>query len=122
MIATLILSQVAPFLQLFAAAAAAFEKLEEDIDHPSKIDGTSLNAGDKPPAVTGDIELQDVSFAFPSRPDRLALDRVSIRCPANKNTALVGLSGSGKSTVAGLVTRLYDPSEGLVTLDGRDTR
>ncbi|KAI5302609.1 mitochondrial chaperone [Ascosphaera pollenicola] len=120
--ATLILSQVAPFLQLFDASAAAFAKLEKDIEHPSKIDGISVDIGEKLPLVNGDIELHNVSFAFPSRPDRLALDDVSITCPAGKNTALVGLSGSGKSTVAGLVTRLYDPSQGSVTLDGHDTR
>lgn len=120
--ATLILSQVAPFLQLFDASAAAFAKLEKDIDHPSKIDGTSVDIGERLAYVDGDIKLHNVSFAFPSRPDRLALDDVTIHCPAGKNTALVGLSGSGKSTVAGLVTRLYDPSQGMVTLDGHDTK
>ncbi|KAI5291614.1 mitochondrial chaperone [Ascosphaera aggregata] len=120
--ATLILSQVAPFLQLFDASAAAFAKLEKDINHPSKIDGTAVNIGGTLPQVSGDIKLTDVSFSFPSRPDYLALDNISIHCPAGKNTALVGLSGSGKSTVAGLVARLYDPSQGTVTLDGHDMK
>ncbi|KAI5298457.1 hypothetical protein KEM55_003369, partial [Ascosphaera atra] len=102
--------------------AASFEKLEKDIDHPSKIDGTATDVGQTLAHVAGDIELKNVSFAFPSRPDRLALDNVSLSCPAGKNTALVGLSGSGKSTIAGLVTRLYDPDSGTVTLDGHDTK
>lgn len=110
-------------LPIFGSAAAAFQRLRRDIDHESSIDGTT-DAGDKllPSSAQGDIEFQNVSFSYPSRPDRDVLKNVSLKCPAGKYTAIVGLSGSGKSTIAGLITRLYDPKEGTVYLDGRNVR
>ncbi|KAL1954144.1 hypothetical protein VTO42DRAFT_1724 [Malbranchea cinnamomea] len=120
--ASMLLSQTAPFLQVFDAAAAAFEKLEAAIERESKIDGTVEGVGRTLPEVSGHVELQNVSFEYPSRPDVPVLRDVSLTCPAGKHTALVGLSGSGKSTVAGMVTRLYDPNHGAVLLDGHDIR
>ncbi|KAL4999357.1 P-loop containing nucleoside triphosphate hydrolase protein [Aspergillus recurvatus] len=120
--ASLILSQVAPFLQSFDAAAVAFKKLERDIERPSPIDGTA-DAGLIPAGKIGsDIEFRNVSFRFPSRPDKPILQDLSLRIPAGKQTALVGLSGSGKSTVAGLITRFYDAEEGQVMIGGHDVR
>lgn len=116
--ATLVLSQVAPYLQIFGAASAAFSKLRKDMDAPSAIDGTSA-AGLPVPTTTGAIVLDAVSFAYPSRPTQPVLRSVSLSIPAAKHTAIVGLSGSGKSTIAGLVSRLYDPTAGTITLDGR---
>ena len=118
----MLLSQTAPFLQIFDAAAAAFEKLEAAIERPSKIDGTVEDVGRTLPDVSGNVELKDVSFEYPSRPDVPVLQEVNLSCPAGKHTALVGLSGSGKSTVAGMVTRLYDPNHGAVLLDGHDIK
>ncbi|KAK2802387.1 mitochondrial chaperone [Emmonsiellopsis sp. PD_5] len=120
--ASLILSQVAPFVQVFDAAGVAFEKLEKDIDRESKIDGTVEDVGETIQNVSGEVELRNVSFAFPSRPDQPVLRDVSISCPAGKHTAIVGLSGSGKSTTAGLITRLYDPAQGEVLLDGHNIK
>ncbi|KAK2788992.1 mitochondrial chaperone [Emmonsiellopsis sp. PD_33] len=120
--ASLILSQVAPFVQVFDAAGVAFEKLEKDIDRKSKIDGTVEDVGETLQNVSGELELRNVSFAFPSRPDQPVLRDVSISCPAGKHTAIVGLSGSGKSTTAGLITRLYDPAQGEVLLDGHNIK
>ncbi|KAJ5366477.1 hypothetical protein N7541_000418 [Penicillium brevicompactum] len=120
--ASLILSTVAPFLQSFDAASVAFTKLKTDIEHPSTIDGTAENTGEVLPEVKGHIELRDVSFRFPSRPENPVLQNLSLSCPAGQQTAIVGLSGSGKSTVAGLVTRFYDAAEGSVLLDGHDVK
>ena len=72
--------------------------------------------------IEGSVSFHDVSFAYVSRPDNPVLNKVSFDCPAGKHTALVGLSGSGKSTVAGLTARLYDPTEGTVTLDGHNLK
>lgn len=119
--ASLIISQVAPFLQSFDAAAVAFKKLEKDINRPSPIDGTA-DGGLMPGAVSSDIEFRNVSFRFPSRPDKPILQDLSLCIPAGKQTALVGLSGSGKSTVAGLITRFYDAEEGAVVVGGHDVR
>ncbi|KAF4218273.1 hypothetical protein CNMCM5878_005115 [Aspergillus fumigatiaffinis] len=120
--ASLVLSQAAPFLQSFDAASVAFAKLEADINRPAIIDGTAEDAGGILSDVTGEVELRNVHFAFPSRPDKPVLQDLSFVCPADQQTAIVGLSGSGKSTVAGLITRFYDAVEGTVLLDGHDLR
>jgi len=120
-VATLLLSQVAPFIHLFAAAVGSYEKLRRDIDRESLIDGTSLE-GTRLPHPEGTIEFKNVSFAYPSRPEITVLENYDLVIPANKHTALIGLSGSGKSTIAGLATRLYDPNEGQIFFDGHDIR
>ncbi|KAJ5884738.1 hypothetical protein N7495_009248 [Penicillium taxi] len=119
--ATLLLSQVAPFLHLFVQAVASYSKLQEDIEREPLIDATST-AGIRLSQVEGGFGFENVSFTYPSRPEITVLDQVSFSIPANKHTALVGLSGSGKSTIAGLVTRLYDPTIGRVTFGGHDIR
>ena len=84
MLATLILSQVAPFLQIFGAASAAFTKLKRDMDHRSQIDGTSDEGIQLPATTAGHFELRNVSFTYPSRPERPVLRNVSLECPAGK--------------------------------------
>ena len=66
--------------------------------------------------------LNNVSFAYPSRPTLTVLKDVSLFLPANETTFIVGSSGSGKSTIAQLLMRMYDPQDGVVTLDERDMR
>lgn len=120
-IATLLLSQVAPFLHLFVQAVASYAKLREDIDRQPLIDGTT-ESGIRISEAEGGFEFKDVSFTYPSRPEITVLDKITISLPAKKHTALVGLSGSGKSTIAGLVTRLYDPTGGQILFDGHELR
>lgn len=115
------LSQVAPFLHLFVQAVASYAKLREDLDRQPLIDGTTTS-GLRISQAEGGFELKDVSFIYPSRPEIKVLDNITISLPAKKHTALVGLSGSGKSTIAGLVTRLYDPTEGQIFFDGNELR
>jgi ABC-type multidrug transport system fused ATPase/permease subunit len=100
----------------------AFAKLEADMDHVSSIDGTSEHTGHVLSEVKGDIELRNVCFTFPSRPEKPVLQGISLTCPAGRQTAIVGLSGSGKSTVAGLINRLYNSTGGSVLLDGHDVK
>ncbi|KAL3419506.1 Leptomycin B resistance protein pmd1-like protein 4 [Phlyctema vagabunda] len=120
--ASIFLSQVAPYLQTFGSAAAAFEKLEKDMNHESALDGTSETTGRLLDAVSGDIKFDKVSFTYPSRLDHPVVQELSLVCPASKHTAIVGLSGSGKSTVAALITRLYDPIQGSILLDNQDIK
>ncbi|KAI8952791.1 P-loop containing nucleoside triphosphate hydrolase protein [Xylaria longipes] len=124
--ASIVISQVSPYLQIFSSAAAALDKLKTDIDRRSKIDGTIENSNETsahPPGVfEGDVRLENVAFTYPSRPDVPVIQDVSLQFPAGKTTAIVGLSGSGKSTIAGLVTRLYDADHGDLFLDGRNIR
>ena len=67
------------------------------------------------------IELRDVSFAYPGTTRRV-IDHLNLTIQAGETIALVGLNGSGKTTLIKLITRLYDPTEGVILLDGRDIR
>jgi len=72
------------------------------------------------PAAKGEVEFRDLTFGFVE--DRPVLRGISLRIPAGTTAALVGPTGSGKSTLIGLVARLYDPPPGTVFLDGVDVR
>ncbi|KAJ9551428.1 hypothetical protein OSB04_015473 [Centaurea solstitialis] len=78
--------------------------------------------GKKPKIVTGRVELCDVYFAYPARPDVVIFNGFSIDIEPGKSTALVGQSGSGKSTIIGLIERFYDPIKGVVKIDGQDIK
>lgn len=118
----MILSQAAPFLRSFDAATVAFAKLETDMNRPTAIDGTIEDTGNSSPQFQGTVELRNVNFTFASRPDNPVLQDLSFTCPAGQQTAIVGLSGSGKSTVTGLIARLYNANEGQALLDGHDVK
>ncbi|KAJ9683662.1 hypothetical protein PVL29_019296 [Vitis rotundifolia] len=72
--------------------------------------------------VNGNIEFKDVTFSYPSRPDVIIFRDFSIFFPAGKTVAVVGGSGSGKSTVVSLIERFYDPNQGQVLLDNVDIK
>ncbi|KAF3796560.1 ABC transporter B family member 2 [Nymphaea thermarum] len=78
--------------------------------------------GYKVSKLEGHIEIKEVDFAYPSRPDALIFNSFSLSLEAGKSTALVGKSGSGKSTIVALIERFYDPITGTVEIDGRDIR
>ncbi|KAM5348571.1 hypothetical protein ACJ41O_008395 [Fusarium nematophilum] len=119
--ACVLLGNIAPLLPLLGAAVGSFQKLRQDMETPAAINAGS-DEGEKLASVEGTVAFKDVSFAYASRPHHPVLKGVSFECPAGKHTALVGLSGSGKSTVAGLTSRIYDPIEGTVYLDGHDIK
>ena len=72
------------------------------------------------PEFTGDVTFEKVSFAY--EPGHPVLNAVNFHVPAGHRIAIVGPSGVGKSTLASLILRLYDPTEGCVKIDGRDVR
>ncbi|KAF5740332.1 ABC transporter B family member 15-like [Tripterygium wilfordii] len=78
--------------------------------------------GYRPERIKGHVELKYVDFAYPARPDVMVFNGFSIKIEAGKSTALVGQSGSGKSTIIGLIERFYDPLRGTVNIDGKDIR
>ncbi|KAH9000914.1 P-loop containing nucleoside triphosphate hydrolase protein [Lactarius hatsudake] len=100
------LALMAPDAQAITQACGAAAKIFGTIDRIPAIDSASED-GLRPSQVTGEITLENVEFSYPARPD---------------TTALVGASGSGKSTVISLVERFYDPLSGSVRLDGVDIR
>uniref|UniRef100_UPI00358FF9D4 bile salt export pump n=1 Tax=Myxine glutinosa TaxID=7769 RepID=UPI00358FF9D4 len=115
------LGQASPCLEAFATGRGAATPVFNTIDRRSLIDPMSEN-GYKLEKVKGDIELQNVTFSYPTRTEIDALDNMNVIAKAGENTAFVGSSGAGKSTVVQLIQRFYDPQKGMVTLDGHDIR
>jgi len=102
-------------------AAGAAERLVELLDTRSLIDDPGTRA--LPEANSRpELQLERITFAYPTRPDQTALAGLSLPIEAGKTLALVGPSGAGKSTVFELLQRFYDPQQGQVLLDGRDIR
>ncbi|RMG93330.1 MAG: ATP-binding cassette domain-containing protein [Deltaproteobacteria bacterium] len=98
------------------ATARIFEILDEPPEIVSPPDAVVL--GDD---VRGDVRFEHVRFRYPER-DEWVLDDLDLEIPAGRTVALVGASGAGKTTAARLVLRFYDPTEGVVYLDGIDLR
>lgn len=98
-------------------ASSAAGELFAVIDRVSSID-SSADSGLTPDTCDGHISIKDVAFAYPSRPQTNVLNGLKLDIPARKTTALVGASGSGKSTIVGLLDRWYDQGRGIISLDG----
>jgi ATP-binding cassette, subfamily B, bacterial len=71
-----------------------------------------------PQSARGEVAFANVSFAYPSRPENLVLDRVSFEIKRGEKVAIVGPSGAGKSTIFHLILRFYDPASGVIRFDG----
>ncbi|XP_051141012.1 ABC transporter B family member 19-like [Andrographis paniculata] len=104
-------------LGAFSKGKAAGYKLMEIIKQKPKIGQDALSESQCPSEVDGNIEFKNVTFSYPSRPDVFILRDFSIFFPAGKTVAVVGGSGSGKSTVVSLIERFYDPNQGEILLD-----
>ncbi|KAM0885958.1 hypothetical protein ACQ4PT_030013 [Festuca glaucescens] len=87
------------------------------VDRKSQIDSSS-EEGSTMELVKGDIDFMHISFRYPSRPDIQIFSDFNLSVPSRKTVALVGQSGSGKSTVIALLERFYDPDSGVILLDG----
>ncbi|KAK8687077.1 hypothetical protein V6N13_085909 [Hibiscus sabdariffa] len=98
-------------------ACSAAERINEVIKRVPKIDLESME-GEILDNVRGEVEFKQVEFAYPSRPENIVFKDFSLKIPAGKTVALVGSSGSGKSTVVSLLQRFYDPLGGDIVLDG----
>jgi ATP-binding cassette subfamily B protein len=100
-----------------SAASGAAERLFEILRVKSQITAPPQPAALPQPA-RGDVGFDHVSFAYPARPDVLAIDNVSLAVKAGEKVAIVGPSGAGKSTLFHLLLRFYDPAGGTISLDG----
>jgi ATP-binding cassette, subfamily B, bacterial len=103
------------------SSLALFARIFEYLDLPVEVDDPAHPVEIDPAQVTGHVRFEDVSFAYPAA-DRPALSGIDLDVPAGRTLALVGETGSGKTTLASLAARLYDPSSGSVRIDGIDIR
>ena len=97
----------------FGKALVASDRINEILDKPSEY----LNDGTQTPEIHGDIEFKDVSFKF-SDTDEHLLKKVSFKIKAGQTVAIIGRTGSGKSTIINLLLRMYDYLDGDVIIDG----
>ncbi|KAL4088333.1 hypothetical protein PRIC1_012756 [Phytophthora ramorum] len=113
----LIFPNLTAILEAKGAAVALYGLL----DTQSHIDASQAD-GVAPDSCSGRIEVVNVSFAYPSRPDAPILRDYSVTIESGQTVAFVGASGGGKSTIISLLERFYDPTSGSIRLDGRDIR
>ena len=108
-------------IKYFSEASSAGERIMKVIRRTPRIDSDSTE-GTVIENLSGDVEFRSVEFAYPSRPENIILRAFDLKVPAGKTVALVGGSGSGKSTVIALMERFYDPLGGEILLDGVDIK
>ncbi|CDJ59412.1 ATP-binding cassette protein subfamily B member 2, putative, partial [Eimeria maxima] len=111
------LGQIIPNITALLKANTAAMDLESVIQRRSAIDPLA-SGGLTDVKLDGDIEFKNVSFAYPTRPERHIFKNLNLRIPAGKCVALVGGSGCGKSTILQLLQRVYDCEKGSVTIGG----
>ena len=112
------LTRLGATFDLYQRAMASTARVLNLLDTPIQIDD-----GDTPlptEKVKGEIVFENVTFAYPNR--KPILQNLSVRLPAGKTLAIVGSTGSGKSTLIRLLLRFYEPQEGRILLDGHDIR
>ncbi|GMI74737.1 Arabidopsis thaliana ATP-binding cassette B19, MULTIDRUG RESISTANCE PROTEIN 11 [Hibiscus trionum] len=112
------LTFAAPDIQIFNQAKAAGYEVFKMINRKPTISYDSK--GKEVEKISGDIDIRDVYFAYPSRPEKSILRGFSLSIPAGKTVALVGSSGCGKSTIIALVQRFYDPHKGEILIDNQN--
>ena len=100
---------------------ASWKRMLEVLDAVPDIDDRHVTEAGRTAPLTGAIEVRDLVFTYPGT-DRPVLDHVSLTIAAGQTVALVGATGSGKSTLIHLIPRLHDPPAGTVFLDGVDVR
>ena len=92
-----------------------------DLAHPRSVSISSLIALPAPHPIRQGFEFRNVSFHYPGT-ERLILNGLHFRLDPSERIALIGQNGQGKTTIVKLLTRLYDPTEGRILLDGADLR
>ncbi|XP_023531116.1 putative ABC transporter B family member 8 [Cucurbita pepo subsp. pepo] len=120
-LAGLSLGVALPDLKHLTEASVAASRIFERIDRIPLIDGEDTK-GLVLQNLQGQIEFDRITFAYPSRPDSFVLKDFNLKVDAGKTVALVGASGSGKSTAIALLQRFYDADDGVLKIDGVDIK
>ncbi len=115
------IQQLSQLYTTYQAGMAALDKIFDLLDEQPEISRTPPDAVELP-HVKGEIVFEGVDFGYAQDGGALALQDVSLRVPPGQTVALVGATGAGKSTLAKLVARFYDPTRGRVLIDGHDLR
>jgi subfamily B ATP-binding cassette protein HlyB/CyaB len=105
----------------FQEVKIAFERLDEVLDAKPEQDANQRGAMRLPP-IKGHIKFENVTFRYPSRPDKNILQNIDLEVLPGQTVALVGRSGAGKTTFASLLLRLHEPTSGKILIDGYDTK
>ncbi len=110
--------QLSQLYNTFLSAIAALDKIIEVLDEePEIVDAPDAVAL---PRIAGEVRFEGVRFGYGTLPE--VLHGIDLEVPAGTAVALVGQTGAGKSTIAKLIARFYDPREGRITIDGHDLR
>jgi ABC-type multidrug transport system fused ATPase/permease subunit len=112
------IQQLSQLYNTFLAAVAALDKIMDVMDEePEVVDGA---VAEPLPVIDGEVRFEAVRFGYGEGPE--ILHGIDLAVPAGTTVALVGHTGAGKSTIAKLLARFYDPREGRITIDGHDLR
>jgi ATP-binding cassette subfamily B (MDR/TAP) protein 1 len=114
------IAHAAPHIQAFAGGVAAAANIFKIIDRPLPENEDNDSSSKVPHSIQGTLEFRALKHVYPSRPEVTVLEDFNLVVPAGKVTALVGASGSGKSTIVGLIERFYTPIGGQILLDNHD--
>jgi ABC-type multidrug transport system fused ATPase/permease subunit len=122
------LAQTSRYISQVIEARGASGRIFDLLERIPNIPAPPANANEPPKptvqlsSMEGHVQFNNITFAYPTRPDVPVLRDFSLSIPANSSAALVGSSGAGKSTVVSLLQRFYDVSGGSITIDGVDIR
>jgi ABC-type multidrug transport system fused ATPase/permease subunit len=109
-----VITQIQKFIGATEELFEIFNEVEEPLTEPAELLSEEH--------LNGQIEIRNLSFSYPSRPEEEVLKGISIKISENQLVALVGPSGAGKSTIASLLLRLHNPTSGEIFFDGKDSR
>jgi ATP-binding cassette, subfamily B, bacterial len=112
------MQELSKMTDTYSKASVGFERIQEVIEMEGEV--KDLPGARRAPRFKGNIEFENVNFGY--EPDRLVLRDVNFKIEPGQVAALVGPTGAGKSTIISLIPRFYDPTSGVVKIDGQDVR